>query len=95
MPEGTRSAGRGLMPFKNGPFVMAIKANVPIVPIVFSSYLRHLKLNHLKPGKVVAEVLPPISTQGLTMRDVDRLKTQTRQKIQETIDRLDKEIEKI
>ncbi|HDL7412723.1 TPA: 1-acylglycerol-3-phosphate O-acyltransferase, partial [Yersinia enterocolitica] len=36
-PEGTRSRGRGLLPFKTGAFHAAIAAGVPIVPICVSS----------------------------------------------------------
>ncbi|RCH82221.1 1-acylglycerol-3-phosphate O-acyltransferase, partial [Rhizopus stolonifer] len=39
-PEGTRGhAGKiDLLPFKKGPFYMAVQARVPIVPVVFSNY---------------------------------------------------------
>ena len=33
-PEGTRSKGRGLLPFKAGAFHTAVQAEVPVVPIV-------------------------------------------------------------
>lgn len=32
-PEGTRNMGPGLLPFKKGAFVLAIKAGVPVVPV--------------------------------------------------------------
>ena len=32
-PEGTRSKTGALLPFKRGPFLMAIKAQVPVVPV--------------------------------------------------------------
>src|SRR4030095_15410734 len=32
-PEGTRSRDRGLMMFKSGGFLMAIRAKVPVVPV--------------------------------------------------------------
>ena len=34
--EGTRSRDGSLLPFKKGPFVMAIKAAVPVVPVAVS-----------------------------------------------------------
>jgi 1-acyl-sn-glycerol-3-phosphate acyltransferase len=35
-PEGTRSRGRGLLPFKSGSFKMAVDANATIVPIAIT-----------------------------------------------------------
>ena len=35
-PEGTRSLSRELLPFKKGVFIMAIKAEQPIVPVSIS-----------------------------------------------------------
>jgi 1-acyl-sn-glycerol-3-phosphate acyltransferase len=32
-PEGTRSGTRHILPFKKGPFALAEKANVPVVPV--------------------------------------------------------------
>ncbi|MCY4043661.1 MAG: 1-acylglycerol-3-phosphate O-acyltransferase [Cellvibrionales bacterium] len=72
MPEGTRSRGKGLLPFKLGAFAVAIKAQVDIIPICASS--THLidcgKLTP-KPGKVM--YLPPISTKGMTPDDAEAL----------------------
>ncbi|GHA66192.1 1-acylglycerol-3-phosphate O-acyltransferase [Photobacterium aphoticum] len=76
-PEGTRSRGRGLLPFKTGAFHAAIGANVPVVPIVCSS-TEGVKLNRWDNGVVIVEVMPPISTDGLTKEDVRELATRSR-----------------
>lgn len=72
MPEGTRSRGKGLLPFKKGAFVAAIKAGVPIAPLCVSS-TNHFSLSkwQQKPGLV--EFLKPIPTTGLTEADADQL----------------------
>ncbi|SKA54553.1 1-acylglycerol-3-phosphate O-acyltransferase [Enterovibrio nigricans] len=62
-PEGTRSRGRGLLPFKTGAFHAAIGAGVPIVPIVCSS-TRHLEVSRRDNGHIIVEIMDPISTEG-------------------------------
>lgn len=60
-PEGTRSRGRGLLPFKTGAFRTAIEAGVPIVPICVSNTCNgKINLNRLKNGYVIVEMLDPI-----------------------------------
>ncbi|RPJ77802.1 MAG: 1-acylglycerol-3-phosphate O-acyltransferase [Alphaproteobacteria bacterium] len=93
MPEGTRSKGRGLLPFKKGPFITAIKAQVPIVPIAISTYTKHLSFGRWNAGKMIVQVLPPISTICLTTEDAQTIKDQAFQLMKETIDKLDREIE--
>lgn len=61
-PEGTRSRGRGLMPFKTGAFHAAISAGVPIVPICVTNTHNKVKLNRWNNGHVIVEVLAPIDT---------------------------------
>lgn len=41
-PEGTRSSGGWLEPFKRGPFLTAIQAGVPVVPVVIEGSWRAL-----------------------------------------------------
>lgn len=93
MPEGTRSKGRGVLPFKKGPFITAIKAQVPIVPVAISTYTKHLKLGRWNAGKIIVQVLPPISTKGLLPEDANIIKDQAYLLMSETVDRLDREIE--
>ncbi|MDO4697987.1 MAG: 1-acylglycerol-3-phosphate O-acyltransferase [Pasteurellaceae bacterium] len=63
-PEGTRSRGRGLLPFKTGAFHTAIAAGVPIVPVVCSSLHNKVDLNRWDNGTVICETLEPIDTSG-------------------------------
>ncbi|KXF80350.1 1-acylglycerol-3-phosphate O-acyltransferase [Enterovibrio coralii] len=71
-PEGTRSRGRGLLPFKTGAFHAAIGAGVPIVPIVCSS-TGHLEVSRRDNGHIIVEVMDPISTEGFTKDQVREL----------------------
>jgi 1-acyl-sn-glycerol-3-phosphate acyltransferase len=59
-PEGTRSYGRGLLPFKTGAFHIAQQAGVPIVAICMSSTQGKIKLNRWNNGKVIIEFLEPV-----------------------------------
>lgn len=61
-PEGTRSRGRGLIPFKTGAFYTAISAGVPIVPICVSNLHHKIRLNRWNNGYVIIEMLEPIAT---------------------------------
>jgi 1-acyl-sn-glycerol-3-phosphate acyltransferase len=92
MPEGTRSRGRGVLPFKKGPFLTAIKAQVPIVPVAFSSYTSMIDLNKWKAGKIIIDVRPPISTAGLTLSDVNEIKDQAFHVIAHAVSLLDQEL---
>jgi 1-acyl-sn-glycerol-3-phosphate acyltransferase len=59
-PEGTRSRGRGLLPFKVGAFRTAALANVPIIPICASNQEGTIKLGRWDNGKIIIEFLDPI-----------------------------------
>jgi 1-acyl-sn-glycerol-3-phosphate acyltransferase len=92
MPEGTRSRGRGLLPFKKGPFITAIKAGVPIVPFAWSNYVGKINFNKWHSGTILMETLPPISTAGMTIEDATNLKDLTHKIMSEAINRLDAEV---
>ncbi len=90
-PEGTRSRGRGLLPFKTGAFHAAIGAGVPVTPIVCSS-TSHLKLNRWNNGHVIIEMLPPISTEGYGKDKVRQLANQCHDQMKEKLAQLDAEV---
>lgn len=71
-PEGTRNQEAGLLPFKKGAFHLAISAQVPILPLVFSSYsdFYSKKEKRFTTGKVYVTALPPIPTEGKTLEDL-------------------------
>ncbi|WP_325893924.1 1-acylglycerol-3-phosphate O-acyltransferase [Grimontia sp. NTOU-MAR1] len=71
-PEGTRSRGRGLLPFKTGAFHAAIGAGVPIVPIVCSS-TKHLSASRGDNGHIIVEVMDPISIEDYNKDNVREL----------------------
>ena len=91
-PEGTRSRGRGLMPFKTGAFHAAIAAGVPIVPICVSNTSNKVKLNRWSNGLVIVEILPPIDTSGYTKERLRELSEHCRQIMADKIAELDAEV---
>ncbi|MFT0213186.1 1-acylglycerol-3-phosphate O-acyltransferase [Pseudomonas sp. F1_0610] len=72
-PEGTRSQGRGLLPFKMGAFHAAIAAKVPVVAVCMSETYQQIKLNRWNNGTVILEMLEPISTENYTADRVREL----------------------
>ncbi|BFM49889.1 1-acylglycerol-3-phosphate O-acyltransferase [Marinomonas sp. THO17] len=91
-PEGTRSRGRGWLPFKRGAFHAAVQAGVPVIPVVCSSTHDQVKLNRWNNGKVIVEMLDPISTEGLHETDVVKLMKQCEEQMHQTQQRLDAEL---
>ncbi len=90
-PEGTRSNGRGLLPFKMGAFHTAIKAGVPIVPVVLSN-TAGFKLNRLNNGYVIVESLQPIATEHYPLEDIKKLSSICHKLMVDKIKQLDDEV---
>jgi len=91
MPEGTRSQGRGLLPFKKGAFSAAIKAGVPVVPICVCS-TENIDLRDWRPSPAILEFLEPISTEGLTEDDAEELAQSTHDLMKTKIAELDQRV---
>jgi 1-acyl-sn-glycerol-3-phosphate acyltransferase len=73
--EGTRSRDGRLLPFKKGPFILAITAGVPLVPLYIDGAFERTPKGALnvRPGPVVVRVGNPIATVGLAYGDRDAL----------------------
>ncbi|WP_373767523.1 1-acylglycerol-3-phosphate O-acyltransferase [Glaesserella sp.] len=91
-PEGTRSRGRGLIPFKTGAFHTAIAAGVPIVPVVCSTTHDKIDLNRLNNGVVICETLDPIDTSGYSRDNLKELIEKCYHTMQTKIAELDQEV---
>ena len=87
-PEGTRSVTPHPGRFKKGAFVMAMRAGVPIVPIVLRNTLDALPKYSLivRPSTVEVVVLPPIDTTGWKHDDLDQHIAAIHRSYEETIE---------
>jgi 1-acyl-sn-glycerol-3-phosphate acyltransferase len=65
-PEGTRSSGGTLLPFKKGGFLLAVQAGIPIVPVTIngSGTLLPAGAWRLKRGTIEVVVGDPVSVEG-------------------------------
>jgi 1-acyl-sn-glycerol-3-phosphate acyltransferase len=77
-PEGGRAEHGTLTPFQSGAAFMALKAQVPLVPIALVGTYELLPIHtyHLTPRPIRIVIGDPIPTSGLTTRDADRLTEQ-------------------
>eukprot|EP00079_Xenopus_tropicalis_P028338 XP_012823275.1 PREDICTED: 1-acyl-sn-glycerol-3-phosphate acyltransferase alpha isoform X3 [Xenopus tropicalis] len=79
-PEGTRNHSGSLLPFKRGAFHLAVKAQVPVIPVVMSSYKDFYckKERKFTTGKCTVRILPGVHTKGLSSDDVPELADRVR-----------------
>jgi len=82
-PEGTRSRSGALLPFKKGGFIMAIKAQAPIVPTAILGARDAMRKGSfiIQPVTVKVKFSPPVETTGLTLDDRDRLSDVVRERV--------------
>jgi 1-acyl-sn-glycerol-3-phosphate acyltransferase len=87
-PEGGRSATGELQAFMGGAFFVAIRAQVPVVPMAIVGTYELLPINsfHRLPGEVALVIGEPIPTTGLRPRDMEKLSAQVRAAITELYD---------
>lgn len=84
-PEGGRSRDGEIMPFLPGAFFMAIKAQVDVVPVALVGTYELLPMDtyHIKPRPLAMRVGKPISTAGLTARNMDALAAEVQKALED------------
>lgn len=83
-PEEGRSRERAMREFKSGAFLLALKSGRPIIPIAIDGTydVYNAKSRLIRPGRVTIKVGTVLPTEGLRVRDKERLLTESRAQIQ-------------
>ncbi len=88
-PEGTQNRTDNVMKsFYDGAFRLAIECQVPVLPIATLNtrwMMPQAKVTKMRPGTMRQIHLSPIPTKGMTMEDVEGLKNQVYDRIEEVI----------
>lgn len=86
-PEGGRSHDGTLGSFKEGAAYIAIRAGAPIVPVALIGTNKVLPFGSGTPlpGTVKIRIFPPLPTEGLTLKDRQRVTEQARNLIAEAL----------
>lgn len=84
-PEGGRTPDGEIKPFLQGALFLAIKAQVDIVPVALVGTYELLPMNtyHIKCRPLEMRVGEPISTTGLTLRDMDALSAKVQKALED------------
>src|SRR5208282_6181849 len=84
-PEGGRTSDGRLQPFLSGAAYLAIRAQVPLVPIALSGVYDLLPIHtrHFYPGKLTLTAGEAIDTTGMTVRQTEELTERLKTAIQE------------
>jgi 1-acyl-sn-glycerol-3-phosphate acyltransferase len=87
-PEGGRTETGELKTFLSGASYLAIRAQVPLVPIALTGvyHLLPIHTRHLFPGRLTVSVGEPIDTKGMTVRQTEELNAQLRAAIKRLLE---------
>jgi 1-acyl-sn-glycerol-3-phosphate acyltransferase len=83
-PEGTRSRTGALLPFKRGPFLMALKAQVPVVPVAIQGGAASMRKGSpiVRPTTVSVRIGKPVETRGMGVSDRELLADTVRARVE-------------
>jgi 1-acyl-sn-glycerol-3-phosphate acyltransferase len=84
-PEGGRTPDGEIKPFLPGAFFLALKAQVDIVPVALVGTYELLPMNtyHIKCRPLEMRVGEPISTAGMTMRDLESVSAKVKKAMED------------
>jgi 1-acyl-sn-glycerol-3-phosphate acyltransferase len=87
-PEGARTPDGHLQAFLSGAAFLAIRAQVPLVPVALSGVydLLPIHTHHIYPSELTLSVGEPIDTKGMTVRQTDELTARLRAAIEQLLD---------
>ena len=79
-PEGARTPDGELQEFLSGAAYLAIRAQVPVIPVALSGVydLLPIHTHHFYPSELTLSVGEPIETSGMTVRQVEELTARVR-----------------
>lgn len=82
-PEGTRSKGGPVAPFKGGAFRICEKSGAPVVPVCINGTYKVMEANNnwLKPADVKIKILPAIETKDMERAQLKELSDIVREEI--------------
>jgi 1-acyl-sn-glycerol-3-phosphate acyltransferase len=82
-PEGTRSPTDELLPFKKGGFIMAIKAEAPVVPVAVQGGRKAMRRGSwiIRPVTVSVRVGRPVETAGVSLANRNKIIERVRHEI--------------
>src|SRR5689334_21468912 len=82
-PEEGRSRERTMRPFQRGAFLLALKSQLEMVPMAVDGTFDIFRVGakRVTPGRVTIRVGTPIDCAGMTLRDKERLATESRGQI--------------
>lgn len=86
--EGTRSWDGKLLPFKKGPFVIALQQKIPLVPVTLFNTHRVMPKKSLLPRSGIelkVRIHPPIHTRDMEYDDRDVLRDRVRKIIEQDL----------
>ncbi|HRN58265.1 MAG TPA: lysophospholipid acyltransferase family protein [Agriterribacter sp.] len=88
-PEGTfNETGHALKPFFDGAFRIAIETQTPVKPVLFLDVYNRMpygKLFTLTPGRSRAVFMEEITVEGLTIKDIAKLKQEVYRRMEEQL----------
>jgi 1-acyl-sn-glycerol-3-phosphate acyltransferase len=82
-PEGTRSRTGELLPFKKGGFIMALRAQAPVVPVAIKGARDAMRKGSpwIRPVTVRVRLAPPVETTGLSAENRESVTARVRNEV--------------